>query len=186
MRTLRVGLIGAGYVSSYHVRALQSLKNVQIVGITDQDPGRAARVASEFEIPFLESSRALRSANPEVIHVLTPPSTHCAVALEALEMGCHVFVEKPMAASEEECDLMIEKAASVARTLSVNHSAKFDPSIQSAMRLIESGAIGDVLSVEYFRSSEYPTYAGGPLPPPYRDGGYPFRDIGIHALYLME
>jgi 2-alkyl-3-oxoalkanoate reductase len=181
-----VGVIGAGYVSSYHLRALKSLKAVRIVGITDQDPLRAAKVAKDFGIPSFESAAELYAQNPEVIHVLTPPSAHCQVALEALDKGCHVFVEKPMASSEEECDLMISKAAGTGRILSVNHSAKFDPAVQKALGLIKSGAVGSVQSVEYFRSSEYAPYCGGPLPLPYRDAGYPFRDIGIHALYLME
>jgi len=181
-----VGVIGAGYVSSYHLRALKSLKIVRIVGITDQDPVRAATVAKDFGIPWFESAEELYAQNPEVIHVLTPPSAHCAVALDALEKGCHVFVEKPMASSEEECDLMIRKAASADRILSVNHSAKFDPAVQKALGLMQAGAVGSVQSVEYFRSSEYAPYCGGPLPLPYRDAGYPFRDIGIHALYLTE
>lgn len=186
MKTYSVGVIGAGYVSSYHLRALKSLKAVRIVGITDQDPARAAKVARDFGIPWYESAGELYAQSPEVIHVLTPPSAHCAVALEALEKGCHVLVEKPMASSEEECDRMIGKAASAGRILSVNHSAKFDPAVQKALRLIQAGAVGNVQSVEYFRSSEYAPYSGGPLPLPYRDAGYPFRDIGIHALYLME
>lgn len=186
MKIYSVGIIGAGYVSSYHLRALESLKNVHIVGISDQDPLRGAKVAGAFGVPFFESARELYARTPEVIHVLTPPSAHCAVTLEALERGCHVFVEKPMASSEEECDLMISKAASVGRILSVNHSAKFDPAVQKALQLIKAGAVGDVQSVEYFRASEYAPYSGGALPLPYRDGGYPFRDIGIHALYLME
>ncbi len=186
MKIYSVGVIGAGYVSTYHLGALKSLRNVHIVGITDQDPLRAARVAADFGIPFFESPGELYARNPEVIHVLTPPSAHCAVALEALERGCHVFVEKPMASSEAECDLMIRKATNASRILSVNHSAKFDPAVQKALQLIRAGAVGDVQSVGYFRSSEYAPYSGGPLPLPYRDGGHPFRDIGIHALYLTE
>ena len=126
------------------------------------------------------------SAKPDVVHVLTPPSSHYAVAIEALEMGCHVFVEKPMAVSEEECDLMIKKAASVQRVLSVDHSARFGPAVLKALELIQTGTVGDVLSVDYFRSSEYPPYRGGPMPQPFQEGGYPYRDIGVHALYLTE
>lgn len=173
-------------MSSYHIRALQRLRNVQVVGITDLDPIRGARVASEFAIPFFDSTQEMYSQHPEVVHVLTPPSSHCRVAIEALERGCHVFVEKPMATSEEECDLMIQKAAEVQRILSVDHSAKFDPVVQKSLRLIDSGAIGDILSIDYFRSSEYPPYRGGLIPLPYQEGGYPFRDIGVHALYLTE
>jgi predicted dehydrogenase/nucleoside-diphosphate-sugar epimerase len=186
VKIYRVGIVGAGQVSAYHIRALQSLENVEIVGITDLDPIRGGKVASEFKIPFFKTTQEMYSAKPDVVHVLTPPSSHYAVAIEALEMGCHVFVEKPMAVSEEECDLMIQKAASVQRVLSVDHSARFGPAVLKALELIQTGAVGDVLSVDYFRSSEYPSYRGGPMPQPFQEGGYPYRDIGVHALYLME
>jgi 2-alkyl-3-oxoalkanoate reductase len=182
----RVGIVGAGYVSSYHIRALQSLKNVRIVGVTDMDPQKGQQTASAFGIQFVSSTQEMYAQKPDVVHILTPPSSHCVLALEALENGCHVFVEKPMAVSEEECDRMIRHATSAAKVLSVNHSAKFDPAVQEAAEFINSGAIGSVLAVDYVRTSEYPPYRGGPMPPPYREGGYPFRDLGVHALYLME
>lgn len=181
-----VGLIGAGYVSSYHIRALQSLEHVRILGITDLDQDRARDVAGKFGIPFFRSAEDLYRECPGVVHVLTPPSSHCQLTLEALDHGCHVFIEKPMALSEEECDLMIKKAGMVKRSISIDHSAKFDPVIQRALSLIEKGKIGEVLTIDYLRSSEYPPYRGGSLPAQFRDGGYPFRDLGVHALYLAE
>lgn len=185
-KIVQVGLVGAGYVSTYHIRALQSLKHVRIVGITDMDPQKGQQTASTFGIQFFSSTQELYAQKPDVVHILTPPSSHCALALEALENGCHVFVEKPMAVSEEECDRMIRHAASASRMLSVNHSAKFDPAVRKAVELINSGAIGRVVAVDYVRTSEYPPYRGGPMSPPYEQGGYPFRDLGVHALYLME
>jgi nucleoside-diphosphate-sugar epimerase/predicted dehydrogenase len=125
-------------------------------------------------------------AKPDVIHVLTPPSSHCALTLEALEIGCHVFVEKPMAESAEECDWMIDKAREKGLVLSVDHSDLFDPVVLQAIDLARAGACGDILTVHFIRSSDYPPYAGGPLPPPYRLGSYPFRDLGVHGLYLLE
>jgi predicted dehydrogenase/nucleoside-diphosphate-sugar epimerase len=185
-KVYRVGVIGAGNISSCHILALRSLDRVEIIGITDLDQVRGKHVATTWQIPFFPSAQEMYRAKPDVVHILTPPSSHCAVALEALANGCHVFVEKPMATSQEECDLLIQQAEAVKRTLSVDHSAKFDPTVQKALHLVSSGAIGAILSVDYFRSSEYPPYSGGPMPPHYQDGGFPFRDIGVHALYLAE
>ena len=61
-----------------------------------------------------------------------------------------------------------------------------DPFVKRALALVRAGAIGDVLTVDYLRSSNYPPYRGGPLPLHYREGGYPFRDLGVHALYLLQ
>src|SRR5215470_17467333 len=94
----RVAVIGAGYVSAYHIRALQTLPHVRIVGIADPCVERAEALARRFDIPGAFASLAeMRRARPDVVHILTPPSSHARLAIEAFEMGCHVFVEKPMA-----------------------------------------------------------------------------------------
>src|SRR5689334_7769932 len=109
MKQFRVGLVGAGYVSSYHIQALKRLKNIELVGIADLDFNRAAKTASQFEIRVFDSADHMYATHPDVVHVLTPPGSHCKVTLQALEKGCHVFIEKPMAATEDECELMIRK-----------------------------------------------------------------------------
>jgi predicted dehydrogenase/nucleoside-diphosphate-sugar epimerase len=186
-KEIRVGLAGAGYVSAYHIRALRTLPQVKIIGLADLDQTRARGLAAKFDIPLVCGSlEEMRPARPDVIHVLTPPSSHYRLALEALGMGCHVFVEKPMAPTTRECDLMIAAAERAGRVLSVNHSARMDPVVERGLELVHRGALGKVLSVDIFRGSDYPLYAGGPLPPQFGKGGYPFEDMGVHALYLVE
>lgn len=184
--TFRVGVLGAGYISEFHLRALRRVPNVQIVGIADLDVARARHLAERFSIPVAPSLAALTEAGAEVIHVLTPPSSHAPLALEAVERGCHVLVEKPLATSPEDCDRLAAAADAAGRTVGVVHSYLRDPFMMRALEAVRGGEIGDLVTVDYLRSSTYPPYRGGPLPPPYREGGYPFRDMGVHALYLME
>ncbi len=184
---VRVGVIGAGYVAAHHLRALNALPFVDVVGICDRDRTKAEALAKRFRVGAVYSDlSSMAGARPEVIHILTPPESHCSLALASMDMGCHVFVEKPMAESIEECDRMIEHARARGVVLSVNHSDRFDPVVLEGIRVARSGAIGDVTAVHSIRSSDYPTYAGGPLPQPYRQGSYPFRDLGVHSLYLVE
>jgi len=68
----------------------------------------------------------------------------------------------------------------------VNHSLLYDPQIKRALDAVKAGTLGTVVSVDILRGSEYPPYEGGPLPPWYRDAGYPFRDLGVHCLYLIQ
>ena len=184
---VRVGLVGAGYVAAHHLRALKALAFVEVVGICDPDQARAQALAGKFGVAGVYPDlRAMAAAKPQVIHVLTPPEYHCALALEAMDMGCHVFVEKPMADSLEECDRMIARARERGVRISVNHSDRFDPVVLKAIAIARSGACGDILAVHSIRSSDYPPYAGGPLPAPYRQGSYPWRDLGVHSMYLVE
>ena len=185
---VKVGLVGAGYVSTYHARALRSLPFVEIVGIADPDEDRASALAEQFKIPKVYPSlQAMGEAQPKVIHVLTPPGSHAALALQALNMGCHVFVEKPMAETVADCGRMIASAREKGLVLSVNHSARMDPIVLQALDMIHNGACGQIQAVDFFRSSDYQAYRGGPaIPPHFRNGSYPFQDLGVHGLYLLE
>ncbi len=185
-KSYRVGLVGAGYVSEFHIKALKRLPHVRIVGITDLDGVRARATAHRFGITSHPSLKVMAAEGLDVVHVLTPPNSHVDVALEALSLGCHVLVEKPLATSVEDCDRLIAESQARNLRVCVNHSLLGDPLIKRALDLVKTGAIGDVLTVEYLRSSNYPPYRGGPLPPHYREGGYQFRDLGVHALYLLQ
>ena len=121
-----------------------------------------------------------------MVHILTPPHTHAQLAIAALKNGCHVLVEKPLAMNAEEVDCISAAAAAAQKSVCVNHSLLYDRFVSKALALVRSGAIGVPLTFDYFRSSEYPPYRGGPLPIHYQNGGYPFLDQGVHALYLAE
>jgi nucleoside-diphosphate-sugar epimerase/predicted dehydrogenase len=129
---------------------------------------------------------AMINEGVDVIHILTPPDTHAQLAIAALNSGCHVLVEKPLAMNAEEVDCISAAAAAAQKSVCVNHSLLYDRFVSKALSLVRSGAIGVPLSFDYFRSCEYPPYRGGPLPVHYRNGGYPFLDHGVHALYLAE
>jgi len=184
---LRVAIVGAGYVAGYHIAALKRLDFVDVVGICDLDTTLAETLAGRFRIPVVTKTLAdLAAQSPNAVYVLTPPASHAKLALQALDMGCHVLVEKPMAESVAECEAMIARAKQRKLVLSVNHSDRLDPVVMQALDIVRSGGIGDILSVDVLRSSEYPDYAGGPLPAPVAQGSYPFRDLGVHGLYVLE
>lgn len=186
MKKIRVGLAGAGYISEFHVAALRRVPEVELLGFYDVDASRAAQAGEKFGARAYPSLAAMREAGAGSIHVLTPPHTHAAVALEALGLGCHVLVEKPLAIEVSDCERIEAVAADKGLRACVNHSLLFDPQVRRALRAVQQGRLGRVVSVDILRSSAYPPYPGGPLPPQYRTAGYPFRDLGVHALYLFQ
>lgn len=186
-RKLRVAVVGAGYVATHHLAALSQLDFVEIVGLCDSNRVAAEALAARFKVGQVAASLAeLADATPNVVYVLTPPASHATLAIQAMDMGCHVLVEKPMADSAADCEAMLAKAKATGLTLGVNHSDLFDPVLMQALDTAKSGAIGDVLSVDIIRNSEYPPYAGGPLPGQVKQGSYPFRDLGVHGFYTIE
>lgn len=186
-RKLRVAVVGAGYVATHHLAALSRLDFVEIVGLCDSNRGAAEALAARFGVGRVVGSLAeLADAQPNVVYVLTPPASHATLAIQAMDMGCHVLVEKPMADSAADCEAMLARAKATGLTLGVNHSDLFDPVLMQALDAAKSGAIGEVLSVDIIRNSEYPPYAGGPLPGQVKQGSYPFRDLGVHGFYTIE
>ena len=183
---LRAGIVGAGLISEHHLAALADVDSVDLVGIFDADPERARARADQFGCAAYKSLAELVGAGADVIHVLTPPSTHADVAVEALERGCHVLVEKPLADSPPSAQRIADAADAAGRVAAVSHSLLYDPQVMRALSRIRAGALGDVIGVDMFRSSEYPPYQGGLLPPHMRDAGYPWRDMGVHCLYLTQ
>jgi predicted dehydrogenase/nucleoside-diphosphate-sugar epimerase len=186
-RKLRVAVVGAGYVATHHLAALSRLDFVEVVGLCDSNRTAADALAARFKVGKAVASLAeLAEAKPNVVYVLTPPASHAALAIQAMDMGCHVLVEKPMADSTADCEAMLAKSKATGLTLGVNHSDLFDPMLMQALETAKSGAIGEVLSVDIIRNSEYPSYAGGPLPGQVKQGSYPFRDLGVHGFYTIE
>jgi predicted dehydrogenase/nucleoside-diphosphate-sugar epimerase len=183
---LAAGMVGAGNICEFHVAAVKELSNVELVGVADLDSQKAKENAEKWGTRAFPSLEALVAAGANVIHVLTPPSAHAAVAMEALQRGCHVLIEKPVAESVEDALAIAELARRKNLTASVNHSLLYDPQVRRALDAVQSGALGRVVSVDILRGSEYPPYEGGPLPPHYRKAGYPYRDLGVHCLYIIQ
>jgi len=188
MNKFRVGIIGAGYVSAHHLRALKTVPSVEVVGIADLDLAKAEAVAKAFNLPAAYGSvEELLASGVDVVHVLTPPAFHAAISIQALKASVDVLVEKPMAETLEQCDQMMAAARESGRTLGVVHSGRMDPIVQRGTEIARSGSIGRVISVDFHRSSDYPAWAGGgKLPPVYRKGSYPFQDLGVHGLAIAE
>jgi predicted dehydrogenase/nucleoside-diphosphate-sugar epimerase len=183
----RAGMVGAGNICEFHVAAVKKLApEVELVGITDLDAARAQANAEKWGTTAYKDLETLVAAGANVIHVLTPPAAHVRVATAALEHGCHVLIEKPIAEDADQARHLGVLARQRRLTASVNHSLLYDPQIKRALDAVAAGALGQVVSVDILRGSEYPPYEGGPLPPWYREAGYPFRDIGVHCLYLMQ
>ena len=181
----RAGLIGAGHISPYHAAAVRRIAGVELAGVYDPDAKRAQALAQRFGTKAVGSIAALAAEGADVMHVLTPPDTHAELAIGALQLGAHVLVEKPLATSVEDCERIGAAARESGLRACVDHSLLYDRRIRAALQAVRSGRIGRVVSVNVLRGAAYEPYVGGPLPPQYRSAGYPFRDLGIHQLYLL-
>jgi len=125
-----------------------------LVGACDVNPAGREAFTSRWQLPsYAEVDELLDAAQPQVVHVVTPPSTHAPLAIRLLNAGVHVLVEKPMALTTAEADDMRNAARRNRRYLTVNHNRWFDPVVQQARQLLAAGTLGALAGVEVFQGA---------------------------------
>lgn len=159
-RRLRYGVVGVGAtVYAMHRPALQG-ETAEVVGVTDLNGDVSRARAAELGCDSYPDLKALLGgARPEVVAVLTPHPLHAAMAVQCLQAGCHVLVEKPMAVTVAEADAMVAAAEAAGRILAVNFQQRLRPEIVRAAELVRSGALGQPqhldLAVVWPRTAAY-------------------------------
>jgi predicted dehydrogenase len=148
---LTVGVIGCGYWGPNLIRNFSSARGWRVKYICDRDQTRLQHIHEQYPwtTPVTDAQVLYSDDALDAIAIATPVSSHCPLALSALEAGKHVLVEKPLAASVEDAQRMVEKAAQVARVLLVDHTFIYTPAVQKIKELVDSGELGDLL---YFDS----------------------------------
>lgn len=134
-RVLRVGLIGYGHVGRHHARLLRGMAGVDFAWVVDVDRARAQEGAAAAQASAAFTAHEVRDQVDAVV-VAVPTESHLEVALPFLERGVGVLVEKPMAASTEDADRLIEAAARSGATLAVGHTERFNPAVAAAAPLV--------------------------------------------------
>lgn len=147
---MKAAVVGAGQIARQHLACLQEIPGVEVAGVCDLSRAVAECAAERFGVPasFTDYGAMLRTVRPEVVHVTTPPPSHFRLALEALEAGAHVIVEKPATATLAELEALAACARDRKRALVEDHNYLFNPATREIVRRIESGAFGAVVHVE--------------------------------------
>ncbi len=144
---LKIAMVGCGAVTEHrHIPSFNKIKNkVAVKAACDRNIELAKKVAGKYGISGVYASQTemLKNEKIDIVDVCTPPQIHAPVAIEALEHGCHVLMEKPMALTVNDCDKMIDAAKSNNRKLCVVHNVLFHPPLIKAKKLFKEGAIGD-------------------------------------------
>jgi len=129
--SLRVGVIGVGYLGKHHARILSAMPGVELVGIVDKNLGRVTEIASEYGTrPSLDARELMGKV--DAVTIAVPTELHHEVALSFLSAGVAVLVEKPMARDLDEAEGMIAAAARAGTILAVGHTERFNPAVAVA------------------------------------------------------
>ena len=140
-KPIRVGVVGVGVMGERHCRVYSTLRNVELVGLTDLNVERGQEVAATYETRYFESYQQMLEA-VDAVNIVTITPAHFDLAMEALAHDVHVLVEKPLTETIEQGKTLIAEAEKRGKILQVGHIERFNPayitlkSVTEGLRMI--------------------------------------------------
>jgi len=143
MEKIRTAVVGCGKVGHTHAAALASLPESEFVAACDWDPARGQAFAARYGVrPYTDLRQMITEVGVQAVFVATPHPVHAAPAVEALELGAHVLVEKPLAASLRDCDAMLAASRKTGAKLGVISQRRLYEPVRRMRAAIDAGKIG--------------------------------------------
>jgi len=172
MSALRAGVVGVGHLGYHHARIYRAMENVDLVGVADPDSEKRAKAEADFETAGCATLDDLIAAGVDLVSISSPTVFHHDLAMQALEAGIHVLVEKPLAASLDEARAMVAKATDVGRVMQVGHIERFNGAVTAL-----TSALRNPKFIECHRLSPYPNRG---------DDVSVILDLMIHDLDIVQ
>ena len=183
MKTTRIALIGSGYISDYHARGLMTVPNTEIGAVVSKNLDNAKKFAGKYKIEKAYSSIAevVVDGNIDAVVISTPNVFHAPYAIQFLESGKDVFIEKPMAMNAKEGTLLQKVAARTGHLVMVGHMWRFDADTQYIKEKIDSGKLGKIIKTKSYGIHENWGPAGWFTQKELAGSGA-LGDMGVHAI----
>lgn len=148
---LKIGIIGCGKITQVrHAPEYAENGGCTLAAWYDAVPERAKAMAQQYGGKVCRSVEELLDLQPDAVSVCVANRDHAAVTIRALEAGCHVLCEKPMAVTLDECESMLQAARRTGKMLMLGHNQRFNQSHAQARHMLLSGKLGKPLA---FRTS---------------------------------
>ena len=185
-----VALVGAGVIGTHHGLVLSQLADrLELAAVVDVAMDRAEKLAAERGgRPFTSLAEALREADVDIVVVCVPTGLHGELAIEALDAGKHVIVEKPAETTVPKVDEIIEAQQKAGSVVTVISQHRFDPATEKTLAAIQAGELGrltsGIASIDWWRGQSY--YDSGDWRGTWElDGGGALMNQGVHTVDLL-
>ena len=132
---LRIAVVGVGHLGQHHARLLAAMADVELIGVVDTKPGRAAEIAAKHGGEAFTGCADILG-RVDAVSIAVPTESHLDVALPFIERGVAVLVEKPIASSVTDADRLIEAARRRGVLLAAGHTERFNPAFAAALPLV--------------------------------------------------
>jgi predicted dehydrogenase len=136
MKNLRVGVVGVGYIGTFHAEKYAAIEGVELAGVVDIVPERAKSIAERFGTKSFADYRDLIGL-VDAVSIVVPTPLHFPISRDFLEKDVDVLIEKPMTETLEEADALIEIADSRGPIIQVGHLERFNPAVVALRKIVE-------------------------------------------------
>lgn len=134
---LRVGVVGVGYLGKFHARIYSAMPDVELVGVVDTNPDTANAIAEEYGCTAYGDAEALLD-KVDAVSIVVPTVYHLEVARLFLERGIHMLMEKPIASTIEEGEVLVELAEKHGATLQIGHLERYNAGVLALQKHVEA------------------------------------------------
>ena len=151
-KKVRVGIIGAGWIAEAHIDMYKKMPDVDIVAVADLIPGKAQALCERYGVEgvhyYLSGHEMLEAEELDAVSVCTYNTQHAPCAIDALEHGCHVLLEKPFTVTLEEAVEVMRAEKKSGKILSIGFQPRGDENMKMIKKIVESGALGEIYYIQ--------------------------------------
>lgn len=176
---IKIGLIGCGFMGSMHANCYKNIEDVELVAVADIRREKAEELANGAEI-FADGMDLIQNANVDAIDICLPTYLHAEYALAAMDKVHYLFVEKPVALTNEEAKALSQKAAATGCQVQVGQVIRFWDEYVRLKEILDSGIYGSVVSANFRRLSPRPLWGWENWLLDVKRSGGAAQDLHIH------
>ena len=190
-KKLKIGIIGAGWIAEAHIDMYKQMPDVDIVAVADLIPGKAQALCERYGVEgvryYLSGHEMLEAEELDAVSVCTYNTQHAPCAIDALEHGCHVLLEKPFTVTLDEAVEVMKAEKKSGKILSLGFQPRMAVNMQMIKKIVDSGELGKVyyLQAGGGRRSGIPTPYGTTFIEKETGGIGAIGDIGTYSLDML-
>jgi len=157
LKKVNVAVVGCGFWGKNHARIYSELEKADLIAVADLNEDAACALGERYGADYhRDPADLIKRDDIDAISICTPTVTHADIALEAIEAGKHILVEKPLTSTVAEAESLIAASEKAGVKLTVGFVERFNPGVIEALRLVREGKIGDIILARARRVSRYP------------------------------
>ncbi|MFQ6095438.1 MAG: Gfo/Idh/MocA family protein [Candidatus Bathyarchaeia archaeon] len=192
MPSIKIGIVGCGGISYYHMNHLLRIPEADVVAISDINKSNMSKLRKAFPRllrcceTFTDYKDMLSTVKLEAVEILTPHALHFEQALECLNRDLHLLIEKPMVCTVKQAKELIAEIEEKKKVVLVSYQRHYQPQFRYIKKLIESGEIGEVQFISAMQCQDWMNFTKGTWrQDPKMGGGGPLIDSASHLLDVI-